>query len=124
MSSLDLITEEAHRTTVGSTIEDIASFLQEVLGQKLVAYIAGVNDVKAVSRWASGQRHPRPESESRLRGAYQVFQMLQAEESPHTVRAWFMGLNPQLDDISPAAALSEGSLRDVLVAARAYLAGG
>ena len=54
----------------------------------------------------------------------QVFQLLQAEESPHTVRAWFVGLNPQLDDVAPAEAIRAGQLRDVLVAARAYVSGG
>ena len=49
---------------------------------------------------------------------------LLAEESPHTVRAWFLGLNPQLDDESPAQSIREGDFRDVLVAAKAFLAGG
>ncbi len=43
---------------------------------------------------------------------------------PHTVRAWFLGLNPQLDDHSPAQSIRDGDFRDVLVAARAFLAGG
>jgi hypothetical protein len=59
-----------------------------------------------------------------LRCAYQTFQLLLAEESPHTVRAWFLGLNPQLDDQSPAQSIREGDFRDVLVAAKAFLAGG
>jgi hypothetical protein len=63
-------------------------------------------------------------TEAKLRGAFQVFQLLLTEESPHTVRAWFVGLNPQLDDESPATAISEGRIRDVLVAAKAFLAGG
>lgn len=124
MPDLREISQEAHRTTIESTMADIVSFLQEVLGQKLVAYIANVADPKAVSRWASGERSPRGGSEDRLRGAYQVFQMLQTEESAHTIRAWFIGLNPQLDDESPAFALRDGRTRDVLVAAKSYLAGG
>ena len=46
------------------------------------------------------------------------------KEGPYTVRAWFVGLNPQLGDESPAAAVREGRTRDVLVAAKAFLAGG
>src|SRR3954468_10128476 len=108
MPDLREISQEAHRTTVESTMADIVSFLQEVLGQKLVAYIAGVSDPKAVARWANGTRTPRGASEERLRGAYQVFQMLNTEESSHTIRAWFIGLNPQLNDESPSSALREG----------------
>jgi hypothetical protein len=40
------------------------------------------------------------------------------------VRAWFLGLNPQLDDQSPAQSIRIGEFRDVLVAAKAFLAGG
>ena len=75
-------------------------------------------------RWAAGERAPRAEHEQRLRCAYQTFHLLLAEESPHTVRAWFLGLNPQLDDQSPAQIIREGDFRDVLVAAKAFLAGG
>ena len=67
---------------------------------------------------------PRAEHEQRLRCAYQTFELLLAEESPHTVRAWLLGPNPQLDDQSPTQSIREGDFRDVLVAAKAFLAGG
>ena len=69
-------------------------------------------------------QHPWAESEARLRTAFQVFHLLQNEESPHTVRAWMIGMNPQLDDVSPAEAIHEGKLKDVWVAAKAYVSGG
>lgn len=116
--------EDAHRKAVAASIADVAGYLQETLGQKLVAYIAGVADPKAVGRWAADERHPRAESETRLRGAYLIFQLLLTEEAPQTVRAWFMGINPQLADESPAAAIREGRVQDVWIAAKAFLAGG
>lgn len=106
------------------SVADVAGYLQEVLGQKLVAYMAGVEDVKAVGQWAAGKRSPHPDNERRLRAAFQIFHMLQEAESPHTVRAWLIGLNPQLDDRSPATLIREDSTRDVLVAVKAFLAGG
>lgn len=115
---------EAHRTTVETSTADVAAFLKDVFGQKFVAYIAGVSDPKTVGRWAKGERAPRGEAEHRLREVFRIFQLLQTQESPHTVRAWFVGLNPQLDDESPAEAISDGRVRDVLVAAKAFLAGG
>jgi hypothetical protein len=36
----------------------------------------------------------------------------------------FMGMNPQLDDVSPAEALAEGRHRQVMAAARALVSGG
>jgi hypothetical protein len=115
---------ETHRRTVETDIADVATYLKDVFGPKLVAYMAGIGDPRTVSRWAAGERNPRAEAEFRLREAYRIFQLLQTEESPHTVRAWFVGLNPQLDDESPAQAISEGRVRDALVAAKAFLAGG
>lgn len=51
-----------------------------------------------------------------------------AADRPEVARAWFQGLNPQLDDRSPARLLREGDLDEtgpaVLGAARAFLAGG
>jgi hypothetical protein len=83
-----------------------------------------LSDTRTVARWTSGERAPRANHEQRLRCAYQTFQLLLAEESPHTVRAWFLGLNPQLNDESPAQSIREGAFRDVLIAAKAFLAGG
>lgn len=109
--------------TVELNIADVVAYLQEVLGEKLVAHIAGVSDARTVARWAAGERSPRAEHERRLRCAYQTFQLLLAEESPHTVRAWFLGLNPQLKDHSPTQSIRDGDFRDVLVAAKSFLAG-
>jgi hypothetical protein len=33
-------------------------------------------------------------------------------------------MNPQLDDVSPAEAIANGDLREVMAAARAFVAGG
>lgn len=118
------VPQQAHRKAVESTIPDAVAYLQEVLGQKLVAHIAGVSDPRTVARWAAGERAPRTEHEQRLRCAYQTFQLLLAGESPQTVRAWFVGLNPELDDQSPAQSIREGQFRDVLVAAKAFNAVG
>src|SRR5665213_531483 len=79
-------------------------------------------DPSAVATWAAGQI-PQAEHDKRLRCAYETVQLLITGESPDTVRAWFLGLNPQLDDQSPAQSIREGDLRDVLVAAKAFLAG-
>lgn len=116
--------EQVHRKAVKASVAEISKFLDEVLTRKLVAYMTEVKDPKTVGRWASGDRNPNRETETRLRAIYQIFQMLQAEESPHTVRAWFIGLNPQLDDVSPATAIREGRTKDVLVAAKSWIAGG
>lgn len=116
--------EQIHRRTVKASVPEITKFLQDVLTRQLVAYMCDVKDPKTVARWATGERNPSNKIEGRLRAIYQIFEILQAEESPHTVRAWFIGMNPQLDDESPATAIREGREKDVLVAARSWIAGG
>jgi len=116
--------EEAHRKSVGATIAVIAAFLQGKLGQRLVAYMTDVTDPKLVGRWARGEHVPRADSEGALRAAYQVFKLLESRENEHVIRAWFIGMNPQLDGEAPASVIREGRLREAWTAARAYLAGG
>lgn len=116
---------DAHRATVESSVADIAAFLQDALGQKLVAFMVGVDDPKTIGRWASEKSAPQDSDvERRLRDAFQIFRLLLAKESPYTVRAWFVGLNPQLDDEPPATAIRDGRTRETLIAAKAFLAGG
>lgn len=115
---------EAHQHSVSFATKDVARYLQEAFGQKLVAYMAGVNDPKRVGLWAQGAQNPRDDPERRLRAAFQIFHLLLAEEDAHVVRAWFIGMNPQLDDDSPAEAIRQGRLKDTLAAAKAFIAGG
>lgn len=109
---------------IDQSLADIASVLQEHLGQKLTAHMAGLADPKAIGKIARGARSPREEAEKRLRAAYRVLTILLDDESAHTVRAWFIGMNPQLDDDAPADAIRDGRLKDVLAAVRSYSTGG
>ncbi|GAA1419078.1 hypothetical protein GCM10009640_06150 [Agrococcus citreus] len=102
---------------------DITRFLSEHLGRQLLAFIVA-SDVTTIDRWARGNNKPRLQHEQRLRNTYSVFQEIARVEAPATVRAWFMGMNPQLDDHSPAEALADDRAREVLAAARAFVQGG
>ena len=110
-------------TCHGLPLASVAAYLQEVLGQRLTAVIAGVTDAKAVGKWAKGGRKPQGDVERRLRNAYQVAQIVVQTESPETVRAWFIGMNPELDDQPPALVIADDPLR-VLQAARIFVANG
>jgi hypothetical protein len=105
----------------------VAQELEELLGAKLVAYIAGVTEARAVRKWSRGEREPRPAVLERLRTALQVALMIAESDGPGVAQAWFQGLNPQLDDRSPARLLREGDVGvvgpDVLGAARAFVVG-
>ncbi len=117
--------ERAHRQSVHASAAEVAGYLQELLSRRLVAYIAGVKDAKTVTRWASGEvENVRHENEKRLRTAYEIAQLLVFFDSPRVVKAWFIGLNPQLGDVSPAEAIHDGELKEAMSAARAFVAGG
>ncbi|WP_019146633.1 hypothetical protein [Aeromicrobium massiliense] len=123
MSATHPVAARAHRNALQLTPQDLVTALNSKLGAKIVAFIAGKTP-STVSRWAAGQVTPDEDALRPLRTAHQVFEMLEAEDSDHTIRAWFVGMNPQLDDVSPAEALRDGELREVMAAARAFHAGG
>lgn len=115
-----------HREATAAPVSEIAGVLQELLSRRLTAYIAGVGDGKTVSRWANGEVSEIRDfsQEQRIRATYEIIQLLLDSESAPTVKAWFIGLNPQLGDISPAEAIREGRLKDTFAAARAFTVGG
>ena len=113
----------AHAHSVQDPLAEIVLFLKEHLGASLVGFIAGA-DTRNVNRWANSEVTPREAAQRRVRAAYQVYKLLEPYEAPQTIRAWFMGMNPQLDDASPAEVIAGDRSRDALVAARAFASGG
>ncbi len=85
--------------------------LQRVLGPELTALIA------------DAEHTPPQEPAQRLEAAYQLVELLRPIETPAAIRAWFLGLNPLLDDTPPAFALATDP-DAVLKAARAFAANG
>ena len=113
----------AHREASRAGIADVVRYLHDLFGQQLTAVIAGVQDAHVVGQWARGEDVPREDVARTLRAAYQIARLLRQAEAEQTVRAWFMGMNPYLDDRAPALVIREDS-RAVLDAARALLANG
>jgi hypothetical protein len=121
------IIDQAHRTATVTPLNEIARTLEQLLSRRLTAVIVGVKDGKTIARWASGDTEEirSDEAEQRLRLTYQIaLLLLQSQDSQQTVKAWFIGLNPQLGDISPAEAIRNGQLQEALAAARAFVVGG
>ncbi len=107
----------------------VVKALRDLLGAKLVAYLGGVQETRAVRQWAEGARAIQDKTdERRLRLAYHVATMIAEGDSGEVVQTWFQGLNPQLEDRSPARLLREGDLDEVgpviLAAARSFVATG
>lgn len=115
---------EATRAPFPHVVKDVSG----LLGPRLVAYIAGVNETRAVQAWVEGSRPKDPDTEIRLRLAARLAKLIAGHDNGAVAQAWFQGLNPQLEDQSPARLLREGEIPDVgpklVAAARAFVAGG
>ena len=98
----------------GTPMPFVLAELRDLLSERLVAYLAGATETRVVNDWASGVRSIcNPQVEARLRYALQVASMLAEYDDPPVVQAWFVGLNPQLGNRSPARMLREGELDQV-----------
>ncbi|MBM7508712.1 hypothetical protein JOE61_002526 [Nocardioides salarius] len=103
--------------------DDLLESLIEKLGAKVTAFMVG-RDVSTLSRWGSKGVPSNDDALRPLLVAFQIVNMLETVEAAPTIRAWFIGMNPQLDDESPAEAVREGRHREVMAAARAFMTGG
>lgn len=117
--------EEAHRRAVATGLSEVAAEMIDVFGQNLTALMAGVENRRTVGRWLRGQE-PHPANLVRLRAAYQIATLLELATSRQTVLAWFMGMNPYLEDRAPALVLADApdEAPRVMQAARSFLAHG
>ncbi len=119
------VVTQTHQQAVRTSAQEAARIVLDVLGGALAAYVVGVKDRKTVQRWAAGTVHGiRPEYEARLRGVHEVIVLLSRFEGPATIRAWFLGIAPALDDVAPARAIHDGQLSQAMNAARAFIAHG
>jgi hypothetical protein len=119
---------EAHSYVMRLPFPVVAKELSQLLGRRLTAYIADVSDTRAVTDWEAGAREPRPHLPQRLQLALVVAKLIAGHDDARVAQAWFQGLNPELDDRSPARLLREGDIDEagplVLAAARAFVIGG
>ena len=119
---------QAHARVARMDFASVADALRVLLGARLTAYVGNVGETRAVHGWADGSRQPSEVTHQRLRHALVVAMTIADADGPQITQAWFQGLNPQLDDRSPARLLREGELDDVgpavTAAARAFLVGG
>lgn len=88
------------------SIRQIAAYLQENVGQRVAAAIAGLGDAKRIGMYAR-QDGPEPHgvTERRLREGYKVVRTLIEAYDEKTARAWLFGTNSRLDDRAPIEVL-------------------
>lgn len=118
---------EVERETSTESVASIARYLQEALGQKTVAYVAGIRDRKMVGRWAAEKNAPPEMTVLRLRAAFEITKLLSAAYDAETAKAWLFGSNSRLDGEAPAYLIrhaeSWDDLRPIVPTARAFAGG-
>ena len=119
----DLLLNKVREIRDPVEITQVVTHLLDALGALLVAVITGAEYVDTVEAWARGDSSPDPAQEQTLRIAWEVVQLLTDVDSAETVRAWFNGMSPELDDAAPALLLRADPER-VLRAARYFRAVG
>lgn len=84
----------------------VATYLQEKVGQRVAAGLAGLTDAKQIGRYArENGPEPHGSTERRLREGYKVVRMLVDAYDAKTARAWLFGINMRLDDQAPIEVL-------------------
>ena len=109
-------------------IGKVVEVLIEILTPRLVTYLAGEQDTSVVKGWAKERGAPAPEVDARFRVARNIALLPREHDQPSVVQAWFIGLNPELDDNVPLRVLREQSVAiagpEVMSAARAFIVNG
>ncbi len=98
----------------------LVAALVAALGKHAVAAIFG-NDTRTIERWLKPGVQLKVDDERRLSDAFEALSLIEQADDIYVARAWFIGMNPQLDDESPIEQLAAGSARGVLAAAHSYV---
>ena len=115
----------AYQAAMRASAAEAASHLAKLLSRRIAAYTVGAKDIKTLVRWAEGEAEPRDaEKVKRLKVAYEIALLLAEFDSPATIKVWFIGPNPFLEDESPVDAVREGKLKEALAAAYAFAVSG
>jgi hypothetical protein len=114
LEELDMAERSISRSAVLAGTAELASYLQEHLGQRLTAYLAGLKDVKMVGQWAKGRVEPPAITRERLRAAFYATALFLVRYGDAAAQGWFFGANSSLDDRAPAAVLRDAETPDEL----------
>lgn len=103
-------------------VAEIVHYLQEQVGPRIAAGIAGLAEAEQIASYARGTASPPATAERRLRAGYESVRMLVDAYGEQTARAWLFGTNVRLDDQAPidvlGAARETSEFEAVMEAAR------
>ena len=129
--TIQSVDQNAHQEAMRMSDSELAVALRDALGAKLVAYLAGVGETRTVRGWAEGSRAIGAQLiRDRLVVAFRALRLVTVRDTDRVAQAWFLGMNPALDDEAPAKVIRDSddnggdARRNVLQAARRFAAVG
>lgn len=107
------------------SFSEMASYLQEKIGQNILAYLSGKHHPKTVNKWINKGANPSSVVKSRIREAYIATEIIMDAYDKEAVRMWFFGTNALLNGEAPAYVLCHGENPDdwrlVVIAAKEFV---
>lgn len=91
----------------GLAADEVARELSHVLSRSIVALLAGVRETKLVSKWERADVTPTHDRQMALKTALHVVRILQPRYAGKSIVTWLCGINPRLENDSPAEILSK-----------------
>jgi hypothetical protein len=89
-AAVDQLVEDAHRAATGMEPARLASELQELLGQKLVAFAVGDRHPRTIGRYARGERLPEPRAKVGRRRPHLITSVRVREDVEGRLRGEYM----------------------------------
>jgi hypothetical protein len=115
------VLDVAHRSAAELSASELATELQAVLGQKLVAFALGDRHPKTIGRYARGERPPDNQTHGRLVDLCQIIRVLETGMRRQAVKSWMLGANPHLRSRAPIEVFHDGGIGDVMRAAQQFV---
>lgn len=105
------------------TKSPIMDHIRSVIPDRLLAVILRMDSVKGIEDISNHSIHfVNPDTLDSLLTTIEIISFLEdAGESKESILAWFMGMQPELGDASPAEVIRIGFSREVLSAAESYV---
>lgn len=127
-TAVDDAWEAAYKDAVVTPLPVQIAYLLSTIGPRFTTVGVGLNDTRTVRRWRDEGIEPREHHvAARVSILYRLTRAVADVYSPAVAMAFLRSANPQLDDTSPLALLSEGdpdlAQKALLAAARAFLEG-
>ena len=84
------------------TTPELLESLQNILTQRLLAYILAISDGRIVGDFIRGTIKPLPPTEYRIHQLHTLVYDFAKNEDRATIQSWFLGIKEELNDRCPA----------------------